>query len=114
MTKLRDKLAKTLKLETAHYALAYKANSDQVAVGPWPDQSGWSKGMEYFCLGFFKEYRSLPFQTRSNAVIYAAFHAITMDKVNPEKLHVELLKLREYRDSISDELLNMQISIMEA
>ena len=84
--------------------IAWNPGTDQIAVGPWPDKSGWSRGYRMTVGACLSEHRkSTPWEQR--AQLFMDFHAIVVrDRCDPQAAHLALLAIDEYRLLIAPDL----------
>jgi len=83
-----------------------QAGRNQVAVGPWPDETGWSGKYDFTDGCCELEVRDRVLQ------IFIVFHTLVVaDKVDPQVAHREFLKIEEYRRAISPDLLATALAV---
>lgn len=75
-----------------------------IAVGEWPDKTGWSD--PYLCTGgaCFAGFHSAG-QWQQIALTFIAFHTcVVADGIDPQKAHDAFLAIDEYRQRISPDI----------
>ncbi len=85
------------------WMVAWNRGGD-VRVGPWPDKTRWSQGLSFTdgcCMSSWHEISS----EGKVALMFIHFHTIVVrDRVDPQRVHQEFLKIGEYRRRISPEI----------
>lgn len=77
---------------------------DAVAVGPWPDETGWSDRLPFTGGCCYSERHHMP-AAMQVAMLFIDFHTlIVRDGINPQAAHREFLKIDEYRRRISPDI----------
>ena len=76
-----------------------------VEVGPWPDETGWSRGYARRA-GCCEEVRhGWPLDVKIGQ-LFVDFHTMVVrDRIDPQHAHAEFLKIDEYVERISPDLL---------
>lgn len=77
---------------------------EEIEVGPWPDETGWSRRFRYTAGACFSEREDYGLVMMALAVM-TNFNTITVrDRIDPQTAHREFLKIREYRLHISPDI----------
>ncbi len=86
---------------------------DSVKVGPWPDRTGWSCQLD-FTMGCCELARHGWPEDRKVAMMFIDFHTIVVgDRMDPQAVHREFLKIDEYRRRISPDIDGVADSLIE-
>ena len=84
--------------------LAWNPGTDQIKIGPWPDQTGWSDKYNYTVGGCLRDTRNLT-DDQLIAQVFIDFHtAVVRDLVPIQAAHRAFLSLLEYRNCISPDI----------
>ena len=73
----------------------------EVAVGPYPDTTGWSEGFE--CIGGALDLppKVKPSEHEQRIHVMATFIELVADyRINPHAAHKAFLKIRQYREAV--------------
>jgi hypothetical protein len=81
----------------------WKPNSDQIKVGPWPDNEYWSRGWPCSCGACYSHWHKMTHEQLKTILFIEAIHLIMRDKVCPDAVHREFYKIDEYRDGLSED-----------
>ncbi len=81
--------------------IAWNRETDQIAVGPWPDRTGWSRGYRMTVGASFLSVGAMT-PTERDAQLLCDFHTVVVrDRVPVEAAHVAFLAIDEYRRLIA-------------
>lgn len=84
--------------------IAWNRETEEIRVGPWPDQTGWSKGYSNthgVCMSFWRELDD----TGLALMIFITFCQIVVrDSVPPRAAHAAFLEIDEYRERLSPDV----------
>lgn len=83
---------------TKTHMLCWTADSDQVAVVPWPDTTGQSDAFDCTALACNEAIRAEEVLEKRQLHIHTtAMYAMVCDQVDPQALHIALCEFDEYR-----------------
>ena len=84
--------------------IAWNRETAEIRVGPWPDQTGWSKryrSTDGACMSFWRELDD----TGLALMIFITFCQIVVrDSVPPQAAHAAFLEIDEYRGRLSPDM----------
>ena len=93
------------KFNATNGQLCWNPGTDQVEVGPWPNDTGWGKKYKMSGLACYSHVKQMDFEQRKTIVFIEAVHLIVGDRCDPLAVHRALLNLEEYQDGLADDLL---------
>ena len=84
--------------------ICWNPDTDEIAVGPWPDQTGWSK--QYLASVGACEARLHDMdEAQQGRTLFIHFNTIVVgDNVGVQAAHQAFLKIDEYRQLISPDI----------
>ena len=85
----------------------WRPNSDQVKVGPWPDNTGWAKHTVEYPMSSgacYSDWHDMSHEQLKTMLFIEAIHLIVRDRVDADSVHREFCKIDEYRDGLSGDL----------
>jgi hypothetical protein len=88
------------------HTLYWQPGTDQLVVAQHGQGPRSLPGARWYCEGASNsEYQEATFEARKKLLFILAMHIIIRDKCPPEAVHKALRQFLEYRDGLSDELL---------
>ena len=93
------------KFNATNGMLCWNPGTDQVEVGPQPNDTKWGRKYKMSALACYPHVKQMNFEQRKTLVFIEAIHLIVRDRCDPDAVHKALLNLEEYQDGLADDLL---------
>jgi hypothetical protein len=81
--------------------IAWNRNSNEIEVGPWPDQTKWSRRYQSTGGAAFLNVQEMSHTELVGYLFIEAMHLIIRDNVSPSAVHKAFYQIDEYRDGLA-------------
>lgn len=79
-------------------------DTKKIAVGPWPDRIGWSRGCDRSSGACFSDFHHMTSEQLGRRLFIDAMKIIVRDGLDPQDVHNAFCRIREYRDGLPPDM----------
>lgn len=81
--------------------IAWNPRSSEVRIGPWPDRTGWSRGLRMTGGACFQDVQEMDGETHRRYLLNLFHTLVIRDGVDPQAAHKALCGIAEFATSIN-------------